>query len=314
MKICILDWTTVSSGDIRPDVFSQFGEVNCFPLTNDENAAQLIADAEMVLCNKVIISREVMKKCRNIRYIGLFATGFNNIDIKAASEFNITVCNAGEYSTNAVAQQTFAYIFEYYSRIAEYDNFVKNGGWITSKTFSKFPFKTREITGKTLAVIGFGSIGRKTAKIADAFGMNVIVNTRTAPDNCPFELVSREDAFSRADVLTIHCPLTEKTRNMVNRESLSLMKNGALLINTARGGIVNENDLAEALNAGRICAALDVLEHEPMLEITPLKTAKNCIITPHTAWAPLETRLRLIDIVCQNISAWLDGKPQNIVN
>lgn len=314
MKICILDWTTVSSGDIRPDVFSQFGEVNCFPLANDENAAQLIADAEIVLCNKVIISREVMKKCRNIRYIGLFATGFNNIDIKAASEFNITVCNAGEYSTNAVAQQTFAYILEYYSRIAEYDNFVKNGGWITSKTFSKFPFKTREITGKTLAVIGFGSIGRKTAKIADAFGMNVIVNTRTAPDNCPFELVSREDAFSRAEVLTIHCPLTEKTRNMVNRESLSLMKNGALLINTARGGIVNENDLAEALNADRICAALDVLEHEPMSETTPLKTAKNCIITPHTAWAPLETRLRLIDIVCQNISAWLDGKPQNIVN
>lgn len=314
MKICILDWTTVTSGDIDSDIFSQFGKVRCYPLTDNEKAAEYIGDADMVLCNKVLITREVMEKCPNIKYIGLFATGYNNIDIKAAAEKGITVCNAGEYSTNAVAQQTFAYILEHFSRISEYDSFVKGGGWISSKTFSKFPIKTQEIAGKTLAVVGFGSIGRKVAQIASAFGMNVIVNTRTKPENCEYELVSLEEAFSRADVLTIHCPLTEQTEGMVNSHNLSLMKKGALLINTARGGIVNENELAQALNSGHIYAALDVLRQEPMSEETPLKTAPNCIITPHTAWAPLETRLRLINIVCENIKAYLNGTPQNKVN
>lgn len=314
MKICILDWTTVTSGDIDSDIFSQFGKVRCYPLTDNEKAAEYIGDADMVLCNKVLITREVMEKCPNIKYIGLFATGYNNIDIRAAAEKGITVCNAGEYSTNAVAQQTFAYILEHFSRISEYDSFVKNGGWIASETFSKFPIKTQEIAGKTLAVVGFGSIGRKVAQIASAFGMNVIVNTRTKPENCEYELVSLEEAFSRADVLTIHCPLTEQTEGMVNSHNLSLMKKGALLINTARGGIVNENELAQALNSGQIYAALDVLRQEPMSEDTPLKTAPNCIITPHTAWAPLETRLRLINIVCENIKAYLNGTPQNKVN
>lgn len=313
MKICILDWTTVTSGDIDSDIFSQFGKVRCYPLTDNERAAEYIGDADMVLCNKVLITREVMEKCPNIKYIGLFATGYNNIDIRAAAEKGITVCNAGEYSTNAVAQQTFAYILEHFSRISEYDSFVKDGGWISSKTFSKFPIKTQEIAGKTLAVVGFGSIGRKVAQIASAFGMNVIVNTRTKPENCGYELVSLEDAFSRADVLTIHCPLTEQTEGMVNSYNLSLMKKGALLINTARGGIVNENELAQALSSGKIYAALDVLRQEPMSEDTPLKTAPNCIITPHTAWAPLETRLRLINIVCENIKAYLNGTPQNKV-
>ncbi|MCM1227289.1 MAG: D-2-hydroxyacid dehydrogenase [Clostridium sp.] len=314
MRICILDWTTVTSGDIDYNIFSEFGDVSCYPLTDNDKAAEYIGNAEMVLCNKVMITREVMNRCPDIKYIGLFATGYNNIDIKAADEKGIVVCNAGEYSTNAVAQQTFAYILEHFSRISEYDRFVKAGGWIASKTFSKFPIKTQEISGKTLAVVGFGSIGRKVARIADAFGMNVIVNTRTQPLNCEYELVSLEEAFSRADVLTIHCPLTEKTGNMVNARNLSLMKDGALLINTARGGIVNESDLAYALQSGRIYAALDVLEQEPMSDTTPLKNAPNCIITPHTAWASLETRSRLIDIVCSNIRAWLDGKPQNRVN
>lgn len=314
MRICILDWTTVTSGDIDYNIFSEFGDVSCYPLTDNDKAAEYIGNAEMVLCNKVMITREVMDRCPDIKYIGLFATGYNNIDIKAAAEKGIVVCNAGEYSTNAVAQQTFAYILEHFSRISEYDKFVKDGGWIASRTFSKFPVKTQEISGKTLAVVGFGSIGRRVARIADAFGMNVIVNTRTQPQNCEYELVSLEEAFSCADVLTIHCPLTEKTGDMVNAHNLSLMKDGALLINTARGGIVNESDLAYALQSGRIYAALDVLKQEPMSATTPLKNAPNCIITPHTAWAPLETRLRLIDIVCSNIRAWLDGKPQNRVN
>lgn len=312
MKICILDWTTVTSGDISSDIFSEFGNVKCYELTDNERAAEQIGDAEMVLCNKVLITKELISRCPNLKYIGLFATGYNNIDIAAASERGITVCNAGSYSTMAVAQQTFAYILEFYSRISEYDKLVKDGGWISSKTFSKFPLRTVELAGKTLAVIGYGSIGKAVAEIGSAFGMNVIVNTRTVPESCKYRLVSREEAFALADVLTVHCPLTPDTEELVCQKSLSLMKENAILINTARGGIVNEQDLADALESGRIAgAALDVLKCEPMSPSTPLKNAKNCIITPHTAWAPLETRLRLINTVCENIRAYLAGRPIN---
>ncbi len=314
MKICILDWTTVTSGDINPDVFREFGDVVCYELTNNTEAAEQIGDAEMVLCNKVIISREVMERCPKLKYIGLFATGYNNIDIEAAKERGITVCNAGSYSTMAVAQQTFAYILEFYSRIAEYDRFVKDGGWISSRTFSRFPMRTWELYGRTLSIIGFGSIGKAVAGIASAFGMNVLVNTRTVPKNCPYTVTDRETAFAQADIRTIHCPLTPETTEIVNEKTLSLMKSTALLINTSRGGTVNEYALANALNSGQIAgAALDVLKDEPMSPDTPLKDAKNCIITPHTAWAPLETRQRLIGIVCENIRAYLNGSPQNII-
>ena len=306
MKICILDWTTVTSGDISSDIFREFGEIKCYELTDNEHAAEYIGDADMVLCNKVLITDDVIKKCPNLKYIGLFATGYNNIDLKSASEHGITVCNAGSYSTDAVAQQTFAYILDHYSRISQYDKFVKNDGWINSKTFSKFPIKTMELSGKTISIIGFGSIGKAVAKIADAFGMKVLVNTRTAPVNCPYETVSLENAFKRADILTIHCPLTEQTVGIINAQNLSLMKENAIVVNTARGGIVKEQDLAAAY--------LDVLVNEPMSPETPLKTAKNCVITPHTAWAPLETRLRLIDIVYSNIKAFLSGSPVNKVN
>lgn len=315
MKICILDWTTVSSGDISPDIFKKFGDVECYELTDNQYAAEQIGNADMVLCNKVLITDKVIKKCPNLKYIGLFATGYNNIDLQSASEHGITVCNAGSYSTNAVAQQTFAYILDHYSRISEYDNFVKNNGWINSKTFSKFPIKTMELAGKTISIIGFGSIGKAVAEIADAFDMKVLVNTRTVPKNCPYETVSLANAFKRADILTVHCPLTEQTHGIINSETLSLMKNNAIVINTARGGIVREQDLADALNSKKISAAyLDVLVNEPMSPETPLKTAENCIITPHSAWAPLETRLRLIDIVCANIKAFLNGSPINKVN
>lgn len=315
MKICILDWTTVTSGDISADIFGEFGDVSCYALTDNDKAAEQIGDSDMVLCNKVLITEQVMDKCPNLKYIGLFATGYNNVDIKAASEKGITVCNAGSYSTGAVAQQTFAYILSHYSKIPEYDRLVKDGGWIKSKTFSKFPIKTMELQGKTLAVIGYGSIGRAVAEIGSAFGMNVIVNTRTVPAECRFRTVSREEAFSEADILTIHCPMTAETADMVNESTLSLMNKNAILINTARGGIVDEYALAKALDSGKIAAAyLDVLKDEPMSPDTPLRNAENCVITPHTAWAPLETRLRLIEIVCSNIKAFLNGNPQNKVN
>jgi len=316
VKIAVLDWETVSNGgDITPDDIAKFGEVRIIPLSKAEEAAENIGDAEIVLCNKVPITRVVMDKCPNIRYIGLFATGYNNVDIECATEKGIVVCNAGQYSTSAVAQQTFAYILDYFSRIRDYDAAVKDGMWVRSPKFSCFPFPTGELAGKTLSVVGFGSIGRTVARLGEAFGMNIVVNTRTLPENCPYEVTDVMTAAAKADVLTFHCPLTPQTKGIVNRELLGCMKNTAILINTSRGGAVCEADLAEALNSGKIAAAyLDVLEKEPMSADTPLRTAKNCVITPHTAWAALETRRRLVDIVCGNISAWLNGAPVNKVN
>ena len=313
MKVAVLDWYTVNiNGDVSSEPLEKFGEVKIIPMTSPDEVVENIGDAEIVLCNKVLITREVMDRCPNIKYIGLFATGYNNIDIEYAGKKNITVCNAGEYSTNAVAQQTFAYILDYFNKIRDYDRAVKNGEWERFPSFSYFPIPTGEICGRTLSIVGYGSIGKRVAEIGSTFGMNVVINTRTAPVNCPYEVTDLKTAVSKADVLTFHCPLTEKTKGIVNAELISYMKKSAVLINTSRGGTVNESDLADALNNGRIAGAyLDVLEKEPMSPDTPLKNAVNCIITPHTAWASYETRSRLVGIVCSNIQNWLDGKPSN---
>ena len=316
MKIAVLDWYTVNiSGDIPTAQLEELGEVKIIPLTKPEETAANIGDADIVLCNKVLITKEVMDACPNIRYVGLFATGYNNVDVDYAAQKGIVVCNAGQYSTNAVAQQTFAYILDRFSRIRDYDTAVKNGEWERSPAFSYFPVPTSELAGKTLSIVGFGSIGRKVAEIGAAFGMNIVVSTRTQPKDCPYEVTDLYTAAEKADVLTFHCPLTDKTAGIINKELLTHMKPTAMLINTSRGGVVNEADLAQALNSGKIGAAyLDVLVKEPMSPDTPLKSAKNCVITPHTAWAPLETRQRLVDIVCDNIRAWQKGSPKNKVN
>ncbi|MBP3379283.1 MAG: D-2-hydroxyacid dehydrogenase [Ruminococcus sp.] len=316
MKIVILDWSTMCrESDLSADIFRQFGDVVCYPLTSPGDTAERIGDAEVVLCNKVKITREIMDLCPKLRFIGLFATGFNNVDVKYAAGKGITVCNAGQYSTNAVAQQVFAYILDFASRIRDYGNAVKNGEWETSPCFSYFPLPTVELEGKTLSVVGFGSIGRRVAELGSAFGMNVVVSNRTKPANCPYEVTDLETAVKRADFLTFHCPLTEQTQGMVNGELLKLMKPSAVLINTSRGAVVNEADLCGALNGGLIAGAyLDVLETEPMSPETPMRSAKNCVITPHTAWAPFETRVRLLNIVRDNIAAWLSGSPKNKVN
>lgn len=315
MKIAVLDWYTVNiNGDIPTSQLEELGEVKVIPLTPPEKTAENIGDADIVLCNKVLITKEVMDACPNIKYVGLFATGYNNVDVDYAAEKGITVCNAGQYSTNAVAQQVFAYILDHSSRIRDYDNAVKNGEWERSPSFSYFPVPTLELAGKTLSIIGYGSIGQKVAEIGNAFGMNIIASSRTKRD-CPYRWADTDTAVREADFLTFHCPLTEQTKGMINAELLGKMKSSAILINTSRGGVVNEKELADALNSKKIAGAyLDVLEKEPMSPDTPLKNAENCIITPHTAWAPLETRKRLVDIVCGNIRAWMDGSPVNKVN
>ncbi len=316
MRIAVLDWNTVSvGGDIPTDKIESLGDTRIIPMTSPEETVKNIGDAEIVLCNKVVISREVIESCPNIKYIGLFATGFNNIDIDFAAEKGIPVCNAGSYSTNAVAQQTFAYILDRFNRIRDYDSAVKKGEWERSPSFSYFPLPIDELAGKTISIVGFGSIGKRVAEIAEAFGMNVIISTRTTPTDCKYKVTDIMTAAAEADILTFHCPLNEGTKEIVNKELLNVMKPSAILVNTARGGIVVESDLADALNSGKISAAyLDVLAHEPMIPDTPLKTAKNCFITPHTSWAAYETRSRLLDIVCGNIKAWLEGQPKNKVN
>ena len=316
MKIAVLDWYTVNiNGDISTSSLEELGDVNIIQMTSPERTAHNIGDAEIVLCNKVMITREVIDSCPNLKYIGLFATGFNNVDIEYARKKNIVVCNAGSYSTNAVAQQTFAYILDYCNKIRDYDIAVKNGEWEKFPSFSYFPIPTAELAGKTISIVGYGSIGRKVAKLANAFDMNVIVSTRTKPIDCPYEVTDIMTAVRKADILTFHCPLTEKTKGIVNAELLSEMKQTAILINTSRGAVVNEKDLADALNQKRIAGAyFDVLEKEPMSPDTPLKNARNCIITPHTSWASFETRSRLVKIVCDNIKAWQNGSPVNKVN
>ncbi len=316
LKTTVLDWSTVSNNDISPKEIISLGEIKFYDLTrNDAETVERIKDSDIVLCNKVHITGEIMLKCPKLKYIGLFATGYNNIDIDAADKYGITVCNAGSYSTNAVAQHVFAFILEHYSKISAYNTDVCDGKWITSPTFSMFPYPTYELAGKTIAIVGFGSIGKAVAKIADAFNMHVIISTRTKPENCQYELVSVDDAFRKADILTFHCPLNDKTKGIINKERLSLMKQNAFLINTSRGPVADESALAETLNSHRIAGAgLDVLVNEPMDADSPLLNADNCIITPHIAWAPLETRKRLIGIVNNNIRSYLDGLPQNIVN
>ncbi len=318
MKIVIPDGDTLALPDMKQhilEIFSKYGEVICNGTTRPEEVAEKIGDADAVLCNKTPVTEDVMEQCKNLKYIGLFATGYNNIDIPAANKRQITVCNAGEYSTHAVVQHTFALLFALAGNLMQYHTAVASGEWERSPVFSYFPYPVHELYQKTFGIIGFGSIGRHVAKAADAFGMHVLVNTRTKPEACEFELVSQEEIFRNSDVVSIHCPLTEQTKNMICRENLNLMKSSAYLINTARGGIVKEQDLADALNQGKIAGAgLDVLVQEPMNPDTPLKSARNCLITPHIAWSAVETRERLLQIVAGNLEAYLSGTPVNQVN
>lgn len=314
MKIVILEAGTVSRGDVSFDELYSLGDITEYRLTPTDKIVENVGDAEAVLCNKTPFTADVLRACPNLKYIGLCATGYNNIDLKTCRELGITVCNVPAYSTGAVAQQVFSFILSFFSRTAEYGEFVREGGWIRSETFSDFVFPTRELEGKTLGVIGYGSIGRRVAGIARAFRMNVIVNTRTAKQDSSVRFVGIKELFSESDVITAHCPLTDETRGLIGKENLALCKPSCIIINTSRGDVVDEQALADALNEGRIAgAALDVLQSEPMSADCPLRGAKNCIITPHVAWAALETRERLVKTVVENLRAYIAGSPVNTV-
>ncbi len=314
-KAVILDADTVLGGGVSIKPIEDLFETAVYGRSAQSEIAERIGNADAVFTNKCRITAEVFEKCPNLKFIGVFATGYNNIDIEAAKKHSCVVANVPGYSTNLVAQHTFALILHYYSQVASYVNSVADGAWINSTLFSYFNYPFYELSGKTLGIVGYGSIGKAVKKIAEAFGMKILVHTRTKPqDTLGIEVVSLEELLRRSDVVTFHCPLTPQTAELINAETLALMKPTALLINTSRGGVINEQDLANALNNGTIAAAgLDVLTAEPMQEDCPLRNAKNCYITPHIAWAAVETRERLVEMVKQNANAWLSGNPINNV-
>lgn len=316
IRLVILDSETVTRGDVSLDGITALADSSVFGYTPNEKVAEAIGDADAVICNKCLITQEVFDKCPNLKYIGLFATGYNNVDLAAASRRGAVVCNVPAYSTNAVAQHTFALILDYYNKVAEYKKTVADGDWVNYKLFSYFYIPTTEIAGLTLGIIGYGDIGRKTAEIARAFGMNVVTYTRSPQKVTDGTRVcTLEELLSISDAVSLHCPLTPENGKMINAETLALMKPNALLVNTARGGLIDEQALAEALNDGRLGGArLDTLTYEPMREDCPLRGAKNCAITPHIAWAPIETRVRLLEKVAENLKAWINGEPINVVN
>ncbi len=313
MKILVTDSQSLKShNDLSLDALKQFGEVFEFSGISRDELLKQVTDTDIILTNKVLIDREVMENAPRLRYIGLFATGYNNIDIATAKEKGIVVANAGSYSTNAVAQQVMAYILMHFTEIAKYDAFVKDGGWLKSKCFAPLVFGTDEVYGKTLGIVGYGSIGKAVEKAAMALGINVLVYTRTPKEAAKF--VDFDTLLKSSDIISMHCPLNEQSRDMMNADAFKKCKDGAFFINTARGGVVDEFALYEALESGKLSgAAVDVLKSEPMAKDCPLINAKNIIITPHTAWAPLKTRQRLLEIVCDNIQAFLDGNPKNNV-
>ena len=314
MKI-LLNTSGMTNGDLDYSEFEKMGKVVYVGEVSRGEFFEKAKDCDAMVLNKIIVDEELLEHCPKLKYVAVFSTGYNYIDLEACRRRGIVVCNSPNYSTHAVSQHVFALLLSLCGRINEYVNSVEQGDWIASKTFCYFPWATRELYGKTFGVYGFGSIGRATAKIAEAFGMNVIVCTRTKPADCKYRLVTKEEIFKESDVLSLHCPLTPETQGLINENTLALMKPSAILVNTARGGLVDEKALSDALNGGRIYGAcLDTVAVEPMCADNPLRGAKNCLITPHVAWVPLETRMRLVSIAAENLRCFLAGKPQNVVN
>ena len=314
MRIVVTDAATVVGNGIDLEFLKEFGEVTEYDITPPELLAERLQDADAVICNKSPITAAVMAACPNLKYVGLFATGFNNVDVAYAAEHGITVCNVPGYSTEAVAQLTFALLLAVTNRAHEYNATVAAGDWVRSRTFTYFPIPLTELCGKTMGIVGYGAIGRRVGDMARAFGMKVLVHGRPPIPDTDVEQVPFEELLRRSDVVSMHSPLNADSDGMMDAAAFAKMKQGAIFINTARGGLVDENALRAALDSGHLMGAgVDVLRVEPMAADCPLLGAPNCIITPHIAWAGVETRHRLMGIVAENIRCWLAGTPQNRV-
>ena len=314
MRIVVLDAATVVGNGIDLEFLNEFGEVTVYDLTPPALMVERLQGADAAVCNKTQITAEVMAACPTLKYIGLFATGFNNIDVAYAAAHGITVCNVPGYSTEAVAQHTFALLLAITDRCHEYNTTVAQGDWVRSRTFAYFPIPLAELCGKTIGIVGYGAIGRRVGDMARAFGMRVLVCGRRPIPDTDVEQVPFEELLTRADVVSMHCPLNADSVGMMNAAAFAKMKPGAIFINTSRGGLVDEQALRAALDSGHLTGAgVDVLQVEPMAEDCPLLGAPNCIITPHIAWAGVETRRRLMGVVAENIRRWQMGDPINRV-
>lgn len=315
MNIVVLDGFTMNPGDLSWDPLHALGAVTLYDRTAAHEIVTRAADAEIVITNKVPFPRDTIAQLPRLRYLGVTATGYNIVDVAAAKERNITVTNVPAYSTESVAQLVFALVLEFTHRTGHHADAVRNGRWSTSPDFAFWDFPLTELAGKTFGIIGYGNIGKAVARIAAAFGMHVLVTTRSKPADASIELADLETLLRRSDIVSLHCPLTPQTDKLISASTLELMKPTALLINTGRGGLVDEQALADALNNGRIAGTgLDVLSAEPPSIQNPLLTAKNTIITPHIAWASFAARTRLMEVVVNNVRAFLGGHPVNVVS
>jgi len=316
MKIVVLDGFALNPGDLSWERLMDLGDCLIFERTKPEEVFGRISDSEVIITNKVVIDKELIGRLPKLRYIGVTATGYNVVDVKVASQRNIVVTNIPAYSTDSVAQLVFSHILNVANRVELHANSVKAGDWTINPDFAYWKTPQIELAGKTLGIVGFGRIGRKVAEIAIAFGMKVIFQNRSRKADIPEGAVQKnlEEVFAESDFVSLNCPLTEENSAFVNLKLLQTMKATAVLINTGRGGLINEPELAEALNSGQIAAAcLDVLSTEPPSPQNQLISAKNCFITPHIAWATFEARQRLMNITIDNLKCFHSGHPQNVV-
>ncbi len=317
MKIVVLDGATLNPGDLSWDALNEFGTVEIYPRSTPAETLARCQTADAAITNKVVLDRAILAASPNLKYIGVTATGYNIVDVAAAGERGIIVSNVPTYGTNSVAQMVFALLLELTQHAGHHSRTVtEDGRWAKSDNFCYWDYPLIELSGMTMGIIGCGRIGQAAARLAEAFGMHVIgYDAVKISGGAAIEPVSLEEVFARSDVVSLHCPLTPVTQGMVNAARLSLMKPSAFLINTSRGPLVNEQDLADALNAGRIAGAgVDVLSVEPPRPDNPLLSAKNIVITPHIAWATRSARARLLQTSLENLRAFIAGAPQNVVS
>lgn len=321
MKIIILDGYTENPGDLSWSRFENLGDLTVYdrtPVRDEKEIQKRIGDGEIVITNKTPLTRETIEACPGIRYIGVLATGYNVVDVQAAKEHGIPVCNIPSYGTDAVAQFTFALLLEICHHTAHHSQAVYEGRWSSCEDFCFWDFPLMELAGKTMGIIGFGRIGQAVGGLALAFGMKVLAygphrKPELETENCHY--AELDELLEQSDIISLHCPLFQDTEGMICKETIARMKDGVILLNTSRGPLIVEQDLADALNSGKVSAAgLDVVSTEPIRQDNPLLKAGNCLITPHIAWASRESRQRLMDMAAENLEAFLEGRPVHVVN
>lgn len=316
MNIVILDGHTANPGDLSWEAFEQLGNLKVYPRTKPSEIIERSKDADCVFTNKTVLTGEILSSLPRLKFIGVLATGYNVVDVKTAAALGIVVSNVPSYSTMSVAQNVFALLLDITNEVAHYSSRVRGGDWVKSPDFSFTDTELIELSGKKMGIVGFGEIGSKVAAIAQAFGMEVhAFSSKSQAELGQVIKTGLDDLFKVCDVISLHCPLTENTFHLVDRRRISLMKKNAILINTGRGQLVDEEALAKALNENRIFAAgIDVLSQEPPAPDAPLLSARNCRITPHISWATRQARERLLAVSADNLRAFLDGKPINVVS